>query len=80
MRYKGKVYCTTHDDLDAALSAKEITFGDVAATMRDLLLSKLKENMALLESEKDPQKQEQIVSLMAKSVDLLNKLESSQRT
>src|ERR1035438_981119 len=80
MRFRGKVYCTTHDDLDAALSAKEITFGDVAATMRDLLLTKLKENMALLESEKDTQKQEQIVSLMAKSVDLLNKLESSQRT
>jgi UPF0148 protein len=80
MRYKGKVYCTTHDDLDAALSAKEITFGDVAANMRDLLLTKLKENMASLENEKDPQKQEQIVSLMAKSVDLLGKLESSQRT
>ena len=48
--------------------------------MRNLLLTKLKENMALLESEKDPEKQEQIVSLMAKSVDLLNKLESSQRT
>ena len=79
MRYKGKVYCTTHDDLDAALSAKEITFGDVAATMKDLLLTKVKENMVLLENENDPQKQDQIVSLMAKCVDLLNKLESTQR-
>jgi hypothetical protein len=80
MRYRGKVYCTAHDDLDAALSAKEVTFGDVAATMRDLLLNKLKENMALLENEKDPQKQDQIVSLMAKCVELLSKLESTQRT
>jgi UPF0148 protein len=80
MRYKGKVYCTTHDDLEAALSAKEITFGDVAAVLRDQLLTKLKENVVLLENEKDPQKQEQIVSLMARCVDLLGKLESSQRT
>jgi UPF0148 protein len=80
MRYRGKVYCTTHDDLDAALSAKEITFGEVAVTLKDMLLIKLKENMALLENEKDTQKQDQIVSLMAKCVDLLNRLESSQRT
>jgi hypothetical protein len=48
--------------------------------MRDLLLNKLKENMVLLENEKDPQKQDQIVSLMAKCVELLSKLESTQRT
>jgi len=81
MRYKGKVYCTTHDDLDAALSAKELTFGDVATNVRDLLLAKLKESSALLENEKDLQKEEQLVTLMAKCVDLLNKLEAaSQRT
>ena len=80
MRYKGKVFCTTHDDLEAALSAKEITFSDVAANMKDLLLLKVKENMALLENEKDPTKQDQIVSLMAKCVELLDKLESTQRT
>jgi uncharacterized Zn finger protein (UPF0148 family) len=80
MRYKGKVYCTAHDDLDAALSAKEITFGDVAVSLNDLLLIKLRENMALLEKEKDAEKQDQIVSLMAKCVDLLNKLQPSQRT
>ena len=80
MRYKGKVYCTTHDDLETALSAKEITFGDVAVSVREMLLLKLKEGMSLLENEKDPVKQEQIVSLMTKCVDLLNKLETSQRT
>jgi UPF0148 protein len=80
MRYKGRVYCTTHDDLETALSVKEITFGDVALSMKDMLLVKLKENMSLLENEKDTVKQEQIVSLMTRCVDLLNKLETSQRT
>lgn len=80
VRYKGKVYCTTHDDLDAALSAKEVSFEDVAANMRDLLLVKVKENLALLENEKDPQRQDQIVSLLAKCVELLNRLEPAQRT
>jgi len=80
MRYKGRVYCTTHDDLETALSVKEITFGDVALSMKDMSLVKLKENMRLLENEKDTVKQEQIVSLMTRCVDLLNKLETSQRT
>ena len=26
VRYKGKVYCTSHDDLEAVLSAREITY------------------------------------------------------
>jgi uncharacterized Zn finger protein (UPF0148 family) len=80
VRYKGKVYCTTHDDLDAALTSKEITYGDVASSLKDLVLVKLKENAALLENEKDMKKQDEIVSLLAKCVDLLNKLEASQRT
>ena len=80
VRYKGKVYCTVHDDLDAALSMKEVSFEDVAANMKDLLLLKVKENLTLLENERDPQKQDQIVSLLAKCVDLLNRLEPTQRT
>ena len=36
--------------------------------------------MTLLENEKDLKKQDEIVSLMAKCVDLLDKLESTQRT
>jgi len=80
LRYKGKVYCTTHDDLDSALTTKEVTFPDVAASLRDLILVKLKENAALLENEKDMKKQEEIVALLTSCVDLLNKLEASQRT
>ena len=83
VRYKGKVFCTTHDDLDTALSSKEITYGDIASSLRDLMLVKLKENAAVLENEKDPKKQDEIVSLITDCVDLLNKLEKvqeSQRT
>lgn len=80
VRYKGKIICTAHDDLEAALSSKEVTYGDVASSLKDLVLVKLKENAALLENEKDLKKQDEIVSLLAKCVDLLNKLEASQRT
>ena len=80
VRYKGKVYCTSHDDLEGVLSAKEITYGDVAASLREMLLVKLKENMMLLQGEKDVGRQDDLVSLISKSVDLLNKLEPSQRT
>jgi UPF0148 protein len=80
VRYKGKVYCTTHDDLETALSTKEVTYADVASSLKDLILVKLKENAALLENEKDTQKQDEIVGLITRCVDLLNKLETSQRT
>jgi hypothetical protein len=41
--------------------------------MREQLLTKLSESIALLEKEKDPAKQDQIVSVMAKYFDLLQK-------
>jgi UPF0148 protein len=80
VKYKGKTYCTAHEDLGAVLSAKEVSYSDVAASLKDMLLVKLKECMALLENERDPVKQDQLVSFMTKSVDLLNKLEASQRS
>ena len=80
VRYKGKVYCTSHDDLESVLSAREITYNDVAVSLRELLLIKLRENMVLFQNEKDVGKQDELVSLITKSVDLLNKLEQSQRT
>jgi UPF0148 protein len=80
VRYKGKVFCTAHDDLEQALSSKEVTYADVASSLKDLVTVKLKENAALLENEKDIKTQDEIVSLLAKCVDLLNKLESSQKS
>jgi len=79
LRYKGKVYCTNHDDLSVALQAREILFPDVSEDLRNLLLVKLKESMSLLESERDSEKLDQLVSLMTKYVELLRKLEPAQR-
>lgn len=80
VKYKGKTYCTAHEDLSGVLSAREVTYADVAANLKEMLLAKLKESVVLLETEKDPAKQDQLISFMTKSVDLLNKLESPQRS
>jgi len=80
LKYKGKTYCAAHDDLSGVLSAKEVSYGDVAAALKDMLLVKLKESTALLEKERDPVRQDQLVSFMAKSVELLNRLEAVQRS
>lgn len=79
LRYKGRVYCTNHDDLAVALQAKEILFPDVAEDLKNLLLVKLKESMSLLENEKDYEKLDRLVSLMTRYVELLRKLEPGQR-
>jgi UPF0148 protein len=79
LRYKGRVYCTNHDDLAVALTAKEILFPDVAEDMRNLLLLKLKQSMSLLENERDSEKLDRLVSLMTRYVELLRKLEPTQR-
>ena len=79
LRYKGKVYCTNHDDLAVAIQAKELLFPDVAEDLKNLLLTKLKESMSLAENERDPEKLDRLVSLMAKYVELLQKLEPVQR-
>jgi UPF0148 protein len=79
LRYKGRVYCTNHDDLTVALQAKEILFPDVAEDLKNLILVKLKESMSLLENERDFEKLDQLVSLMTRYVELLRKLEPTQR-
>ena len=79
LRYKGRVYCTNHDDLMVALQAREILFPDVAEDLKNLLLVKLKESMSLLENERDSDKLDRLVSLMTRYVELLRKLEPTQR-
>ena len=79
LRYKGRVYCTNHDDLSLALQAKEILFPDVAEDLKNLLLVKLKETMSLVEGETDTEKLDSLVSLMTRYVELLRKLEPAQR-
>jgi UPF0148 protein len=74
VRYHGKNYCTSHDDLSAVLSEREVSYDSVVGSLRQLLLSKLTESIGLLEKEKDGAKQDELVSLMTKYFDLLEKL------
>ncbi len=75
----GRVYCTNHEDLSAALQAKELLFPDVAEDLKNVLLVKLKESMSLFEKESDWGRLDELVSLMTKYVELLRRLEPTQR-
>lgn len=74
VRYRGKVHCTNHEDLSSVATSEIVSLETVAARMRDVLLAKLNEAAESLGAEKDSTKQDQIVSLMAKYFDLLEKL------
>jgi len=74
VRYRGKVYCASHEDLSPALKAEEVSIDTVMAEMREVLLAKLNQASTLLEREKDPVNEDRLVSLMSKYFDLLQKL------
>ncbi|MDE1853925.1 MAG: hypothetical protein KGI38_09325 [Thaumarchaeota archaeon] len=74
VRYRGKVYCITHDDLSMITKAATVSYDSVVAQMREVLLARLNETTAALGTEKDASKQEQLVSLAAKYFELLQKL------
>jgi UPF0148 protein len=72
--YHGRVYCTGHEDLSSVAAAETVSMDTVLAGMREALLSKLSEATSSLDQEGDSAKQEQLVSLMTKYYDLLEKL------
>lgn len=74
VRYRGKVYCTTHDDLSSISVAAAVSLEGVVAQLRDALLAKLNETTMALGTEKDAARQDQLVSLAAKYFELLQKL------
>jgi UPF0148 protein len=74
VRYRGKVYCTIHDDLSAITTAAAMSYDNVVAQMQEVLLSRLSEVTASLGTEKDAARQEQLVTLAAKYFELLQKL------
>ena len=74
VRYRGKVYCTTHDDITAITMAAAVSLDTVVAQLREVLLEKLNEATAALGTEKDTARQEQLVSLAARYFDLLQRL------
>ncbi len=74
VRYRGKVYCTSHDDLSSITKAAAVSYDTVVAQMREVILARLNETTAALGAEKDVTKQDQLVSLAAKYFELLQKL------
>lgn len=74
VRYRGKVYCTIHDDLSSIATSVGVSYDTVVAQMREVLLARLNETITALGVEKDLDKQEGLVSLAAKYFELLEKL------
>ena len=74
IRYHGKVVCMNHDDLSGVLSTEDVTYEGVTSALRLLLLSKAREAAEQLEKEEDVLKEDQLVSLLSKYMDLLQKL------
>jgi UPF0148 protein len=78
--YHGRVYCTGHDDLSTVTSAETVPMETVLVGVKDVLVSKLSEAAAQLGQEKDTAKQEQLVSLMTKYYDLLERLSQKRQS
>lgn len=74
VRYRGKVYCASHDDLSTITIAAAVSLDTVTAQLKEVLLTKLNEAAAALGVEKDPAKLDQLISLAAKYFELLQKL------
>jgi uncharacterized Zn finger protein (UPF0148 family) len=77
VRYHGKVYCTTHDDLSSITSAATVSYDMVVAQMREVLLTRLNETTLALGAEMDVAKQDVLVSLASKYFELLQRLPRS---
>lgn len=77
--YHGKVYCTGHEDLSSVVAVETLSMDTVIAGMREVLIAKLNEAASLLGQEKDNVRQEQLVILMTKYYDLLEKLPQRQQ-
>jgi len=74
VRYRGKVYCTAHDDLSSITTASAVSYDSVVAHLREVLLMRLNETTAALGAERDPAKQDQLASLASKYFELLQRL------
>jgi UPF0148 protein len=75
VRYRGKVYCTTHNDLSSIATVNAVTYEGVKAQMKEVILTRLNETTLELSTERDLAKQEQLVALAAKYFELLQKLQ-----
>jgi UPF0148 protein len=74
VRYRGKVYCTNHDDLSTVGSPEVVSMETVVPRVREVLLARLSEAAVALGNERDATQQDRLISLMAKYFELLQKL------
>lgn len=74
VKYRGKVYCTSHDDLSTVGSSETMSVESVVVRMREVLLARLNEAAASLAIEKDMGEQERLVALMTACFKLLQEL------
>jgi len=74
VRYRGKIYCASHDDLSSIMTSATVSYDTVVAQMREVLLARLSETTSALGTEKDLAKQEQLVVLAARYFELLQKI------
>lgn len=74
VRYRGRVYCTSHEDLSTVGTPEVLSVETVVPRMREVLLARLNEATVALGMEKDATQQDRLVSLMAKYLELLQKL------
>jgi UPF0148 protein len=74
VRYRGKVYCTNHDDLSTVGSPEVVSMETVVPRVREVLLARLNEAAVALGNERDATQQDRLISLMAKYFELLQKL------
>jgi UPF0148 protein len=74
VRFRGRVFCTNHDDLAQVMSSEVLSIDTVAAQVREVLLQRVRGAASELATEKDTVRQEQLVSLMTRCFELLQKI------
>ena len=73
VRYKGRTICLNCGDISNIAAAEDHSPSDILAGLRDLVLGKISEASNLLKVESDVEKQSNLVSLLLKYVELLDK-------
>jgi UPF0148 protein len=74
VRYRDRVYCTSHEDLAPLLSAPETNVDDVLGSIRQIAVAKMREIAVMLDKEDGVEKQRELVTLVLKYVELLKEI------
>jgi len=77
VRYKGRMVCINCGDLSSTVQVEAIDAVDVVSSLRDLIARKIRDVTAILTYESDLQKQSDLVSLLLKYLELLDKADKA---